>query len=60
MQSTQLERLVNGAEKPFIKPEDMPRVEVPTLFDSFQGMLTVEALRRKPAAELLRHEWLAL
>ncbi|CRL23442.1 Calcium/calmodulin-dependent protein kinase II isoform [Penicillium camemberti] len=57
---TSLERLINGAERHFLKPNDMSDAEIPIFIDFLQGMLTIDPARRKSAAELLRHEWLEL
>ncbi|OQD91257.1 hypothetical protein PENSOL_c056G09940 [Penicillium solitum] len=57
---TSLERLINGSERPFLKPNDMPDAEIPIFIDFLQGMLTIDPAHRKSAAELLRHEWLEL
>lgn len=57
---TSLERLINGSERTFLKPNDMPDAEIPIFVDFIQGMLTIDPAHRKSAAELLRHEWLEL
>ncbi|PYH73378.1 uncharacterized protein BO88DRAFT_421768 [Aspergillus vadensis CBS 113365] len=44
---TSLERLVIGTTIPFLKPINMP-----------EGMLEIDIESRKPAAELLQHEWI--
>lgn len=33
MKSTSLEGLINGAEEPFLKPDDMPDAEVSVFID---------------------------
>ncbi|PLB48108.1 protein kinase [Aspergillus steynii IBT 23096] len=58
LKPTSLERLVNGATKPFLKPSDMPQVEVPIFVDFLRGMLEIDPGSRKSASELLQHEWL--
>ncbi|KAK2750101.1 hypothetical protein FQN57_004593 [Myotisia sp. PD_48] len=60
MKSTSLERLINGAEKPFLKPSDMPDFEVPIFIDFLKGMLDIDPRTRKSAAELLQHEWICM
>ncbi|QQK39519.1 Calcium/calmodulin-dependent protein kinase II isoform [Penicillium digitatum] len=57
---TSLERVINGTERPFLKPNDMPDTEIPIFIDFLQSMLTIDPAHRKSAAELLRHEWLKL
>lgn len=57
---TSLARLMNGAERPFLKPNDMPDAEIPIFIDFLQGVLTIDRAHRKSAAELLRHEWFEL
>ncbi|KAL5335545.1 protein kinase [Aspergillus crustosus] len=42
LNSTSLERLVNGTSKPFLKPNDMPEAEIPLYVDFLRGMLTVD------------------
>lgn len=59
LQPTSLERMVNGKEKPFIKPADMPETEIDTFIDFIQGMLGIDPMARKSAAQLLQHEWLS-
>ncbi|KAJ5561592.1 hypothetical protein N7535_003947 [Penicillium sp. DV-2018c] len=56
--SNSLERLLNGAQMPFLKPSDMSDAEVPVFIDFLRGMFTIDPTRRKSAAELLQHEWL--
>lgn len=51
---------MNGAERPFLKPNDMPDAEIPIFIDFLQGVLTIDRAHRKSAAELLRHEWFEL
>ncbi|KAJ6119072.1 protein kinase, partial [Penicillium samsonianum] len=58
--STSLERLIDGAERPFLKPNDMSDAEIPVFIDFLRGMLTIDPTYRKSAAELLQHEWLKM
>ncbi|KAL4935707.1 hypothetical protein BDV06DRAFT_217227 [Aspergillus oleicola] len=58
LKPTCLERLINGATNPFLKPVDMPEAEVPIFVDFIKGMLEVDPGSRKSAAELLQHEWI--
>ncbi|KAE8307956.1 protein kinase [Aspergillus transmontanensis] len=58
LKPTCLEHLVNGTTKPFLKPIDMPEAEVPIFVDFIKGMLEIDPGSRKPAAELLQHEWI--
>ncbi|KAL3476295.1 protein kinase [Aspergillus californicus] len=58
MQSTSLERLLNGPRKPFSKPTDMSDAEVPIFIDFVKGMLEIDPAARKSAAELLLHDWI--
>lgn len=58
MTSTGLERLIDGATEPFLKPCDMGNAEVPIFIDFLRRMLTIDPQRRSSASELLRHEWL--
>ncbi|KAJ5783747.1 uncharacterized protein N7518_009424 [Penicillium psychrosexuale] len=55
-----LERLIDGAEMPFIKPNDMSNAEIPIFIEFLRGMLTIDPTHRKSAAELLDHEWLKM
>ncbi|TWU72628.1 hypothetical protein ED733_000214 [Metarhizium rileyi] len=57
---TSLERLINGEEKPFLRPLDMPEAEVATFIDFIKGMLEIDPTSRKSAADLLQHEWIRL
>ncbi|OJJ46534.1 hypothetical protein ASPZODRAFT_132604 [Penicilliopsis zonata CBS 506.65] len=58
LKATSLERLLNGTEKPFLKPDDMPEAEMPVFLDFLRGMLSIDPKNRKSAAELLQHNWL--
>ncbi|KNG88819.1 hypothetical protein ANOM_002487 [Aspergillus nomiae NRRL 13137] len=58
LRPTCLERLVNGTTKPFLKPIDMPEAEVPIFVDFLEGVIEIDPGSRKPAAELLQHEWI--
>ncbi|KAG6013437.1 hypothetical protein E4U43_007287 [Claviceps pusilla] len=58
MPPTSLDRMLNGATKPFMKPEDMSDDEIGLFIDFIKGMLTIDPGSRKSAAELLHHEWL--
>ncbi|KAJ5737256.1 uncharacterized protein N7483_002381 [Penicillium malachiteum] len=58
--STSLERLIDGTERPFLRPNDMSDAEIPIFIDFLRGMLTIDPTNRKSAAELLQHEWLKL
>lgn len=58
LESTTLERLINGTTKPFLRPSDMPDAEVPIFIDFVTSMLSIDPARRRPAAELLQHDWL--
>lgn len=58
LKSTNLERLLNGASEPFLKPQDMGHNEVPVFIDFINVMLTIDPKFRKTAAELLQHEWI--
>lgn len=58
LKPTSLERLLNGTPKPFLKPKDMPDVEVPIFIDFIKGMLAIDPASRKSAADLLQHEWI--
>ncbi|KAL4950834.1 protein kinase [Aspergillus filifer] len=60
LKSTCLERLIDGATKPFLKPIDLPKAEVPIFIDFIKGMLEIDPRSRKSAAELLQHEWIRL
>ena len=60
MKPTSLERLINGTEKPFTKPDDMPDTEVPIFIDFLHGFLEIDPIRRMSAAQLLEHKWLQL
>ncbi|KAJ5248963.1 hypothetical protein N7468_000414 [Penicillium chermesinum] len=60
LKSTSLERLIDGAEKPFLRPKDMSGAEVPVFIDFLRGMLTIDPTSRKPASELLQHDWLKM
>lgn len=57
---TSLERLLNGKVKPFLKPRDMPEAEITTFIDFIKGMLEIDPMSRKSAAELLQNEWIRL
>ncbi|KAE8398052.1 protein kinase [Aspergillus pseudonomiae] len=50
-------RLPDLTTNPFLKPIDMPEAEVPIFVDFLKGMLEIDPGSRKPAAELLQHEW---
>ncbi|KAG6106264.1 hypothetical protein E4U14_004696 [Claviceps sp. LM454 group G7] len=43
----------------FLQPSDMPDNEVYVYLDFLKGMLQLDPLKRKSAAELLQHEWLS-
>ncbi|KAG6311571.1 hypothetical protein E4U22_002552, partial [Claviceps purpurea] len=43
----------------FLQPSDMPDNEVYVYIDFLKGMLQLDPLKRKSAAELLQHEWLS-
>jgi serine/threonine-protein kinase SRPK3 len=58
LKPTSLERLLNGQVKPFIKPRDMPEAEIGAFIDFIKGMLEIDPMSRKSAAELLQHEWI--
>ncbi|OAX83469.1 CMGC/SRPK protein kinase [Emergomyces africanus] len=60
LKPTTLESIVTGTTKPFLKPADMPDVEVPIFVDFLKGMLTINPDHRRSAADLLKHEWLKL
>ncbi|KAG6018531.1 hypothetical protein E4U40_000191, partial [Claviceps sp. LM458 group G5] len=56
---TSLERMLNGEAMPFIKPPDMPDSEMAAFIDLVQGMLQIDPMARKSAAQLLQHKWLS-
>ncbi|KAG6111619.1 hypothetical protein E4U13_004738 [Claviceps humidiphila] len=43
----------------FLQPSDMPDDEIYVYLDFLKGMLQLDPLKRKSAAELLQHEWLS-
>lgn len=47
-------------EEPFLRPDDMPGAEISVCIDCPRGMLVIDPVHRKSAAELLQHEWLHL
>ncbi|KAJ6096872.1 hypothetical protein N7486_007618 [Penicillium sp. IBT 16267x] len=51
--SISLERLIDGTERPFLKPNDMSDAEIPIFIDFLRGMLTIDLTHRKSAVELL-------
>ncbi|KAJ6001013.1 hypothetical protein N7481_001422 [Penicillium waksmanii] len=57
LKPTSLERLIDGTERPFLKPNDMSDAETPIFIDFLRGMLAIDPAHRKSAAELLQHEW---
>ncbi|TQW02026.1 protein kinase [Cordyceps javanica] len=59
MKSTSLERLLNGEIMPFRKPPDMLDTDVGAFIDFVRGMLQIDPMTRKSAAQLLQHEWLS-
>ncbi|KAJ0420558.1 protein kinase [Aspergillus carlsbadensis] len=60
LKPTCLERLIDGETKPFLKPTDMTKAEVPVFVDFIKGMLEIDPASRKSADELLQHEWIRL
>ncbi|KAG6087700.1 hypothetical protein E4U31_000384 [Claviceps sp. LM219 group G6] len=54
-----LERLLNGDIIPVTKPPDMPDNEIDVFIDFVRGMLQIDPMARKSAAQLLQHEWLS-
>ncbi|KAJ3498192.1 hypothetical protein NLG97_g1311 [Lecanicillium saksenae] len=59
LKPTSLERLLNGEVKPFSKPADMLDTEIGAFIDFVRGMLEIDPMARKSAAQLLQHEWLS-
>ncbi|KAG6119016.1 hypothetical protein E4U14_005988 [Claviceps sp. LM454 group G7] len=56
---TSLERMLNGDIMPVTKPPDMPDDEIDVFIDFVRGMLQIDPMARKSAAQLLQHEWLS-
>ncbi|KAG6179767.1 hypothetical protein E4U36_005342 [Claviceps purpurea] len=54
-----LERVLNGDIMPLMKPPDMPDDEIDVFIDFVRGMLQIDPMARKSAAQLLQHEWLS-
>ncbi|KAG6204245.1 hypothetical protein E4U35_003552 [Claviceps purpurea] len=54
-----LKRVLNGDIMPLMKPPDMPDDEIDVFIDFVRGMLQIDPMARKSAAQLLQHEWLS-
>ncbi|KAG6300569.1 hypothetical protein E4U09_006654 [Claviceps aff. purpurea] len=52
LEPTSLERMLNGEAMPFIKHPDMPDSEMAAFVDFVQGMLQIDPMARKSAAQL--------
>ncbi|KAG6090911.1 hypothetical protein E4U30_007812 [Claviceps sp. LM220 group G6] len=54
-----LECMLNGRAYPHNRPSGMSKNEFAVFVDFLKGMLEIDPVKRKSAAELLKHEWLS-
>ncbi|KAG6124813.1 hypothetical protein E4U38_008189 [Claviceps purpurea] len=54
-----LECMLNGRVYPHNRPSGMSKNEFAVFVDFLKGMLEIDPVKRKSAAELLKHEWLS-
>ncbi|KAG6111613.1 hypothetical protein E4U13_004732 [Claviceps humidiphila] len=59
LKASSLKRMLHGKVKPYNKPSDMPEDEFDIFVDFLKGMLEIDPIKRKSAAQLLQHEWLS-
>ena len=60
LETTTLEKLVDGDHERTQRPKDMPESEVPVFCDFLRGMLALDPEKRKSASQLLEHKWLSI
>lgn len=51
--------MLNGKVSPHNKPSGMSENEFAIFIDFLKGMLEIDPMKRKSAAQLLQHEWLS-
>ncbi|KAG6204243.1 hypothetical protein E4U35_003550 [Claviceps purpurea] len=59
LERSSLECMLNGVVKPYKRPSDMSKKEFDVFIDFLKGMLEINPMKRKSAAQLLQHEWLS-
>ncbi|KAG6179770.1 hypothetical protein E4U36_005345 [Claviceps purpurea] len=59
LERSSLECMLNGVVKPYKRPSDMSKKEFDVFIDFLKGMLEIDPMKRKSAAQLLQHEWLS-
>ncbi|KAG6043281.1 hypothetical protein E4U39_004755 [Claviceps sp. Clav50 group G5] len=59
LERSSLECVLNGPVKPYKRPSDMSKMEFDVFIDFLKGMLEIDPMKRKSAAQLLQHEWLS-